>query len=136
MAATAPPSSPAHAAASSVSKWPVLAAVGVGDMRGHKSIYAAGFVVFVLGSALCGFAPSPAFLVGSRALQAIGASMLIANSPAILTQAFPPSQRGRVLGWQATAVYLGVATGPPLGGWLATLIHWRAGFFVNVPIGF
>src|SRR5437773_1497654 len=47
----------------------------LGDMRGHKSIYAAGFVIFVLGSALCGVAPSPTFLVGARALQAIGASM-------------------------------------------------------------
>ena len=107
----------------------------LGDMRGHKRIYAAGFGFFVLASALCGLAPSPAFLVGARALQAIGASMLIANAPAILTHAFPPRQRGRVLGWQSTAVYLGVATGPPLGGWLATLIHWRAVFYVNVPIG-
>jgi len=107
----------------------------LGDMWGHRGIYAAGFVVFVLSSALCGLAPSPAFLVGARALQAIGASMLIANAPAILTLAFPPSQRGRVLGWQATAVYLGVATGPPLGGWLATLLGWRAVFYVNVPVG-
>jgi EmrB/QacA subfamily drug resistance transporter len=107
----------------------------LGDMRGHKAIYSAGFIVFVVSSALCGFAPSPWFLVGGRALQAIGASMLIANSPAILTHVFPPEQRGRVLGLQGTAVYLGLATGPPLGGWLATAFSWRSVFYINVPVG-
>src|SRR5262249_19308305 len=66
---------------------------------------------------------------------AIGGEMLIANWPAILTHAFPARQRGKVLGWQSTAVYLGIATGPPLGGFLASLIHWRAVFYINVPVG-
>lgn len=107
----------------------------LGDMRGHRLVYSWGFAVFVLSSALCGLAPSPWFLVAARGLQAVGAAMIIANAAAILTYTFPPAQRGRVLGWQATAVYLGVATGPPLGGWLASFIHWRAVFYVNVPIG-
>jgi EmrB/QacA subfamily drug resistance transporter len=107
----------------------------LGDMRGHRLVYSWGFAVFIVGSALCGLAPSSWFLVAARGFQAVGAAMIIANSPAILTQTFPAAQRGRVLGWQATAVYLGVATGPPLGGWLASLLHWRAVFYVNVPIG-
>lgn len=107
----------------------------LGDMRGHKTIYVAGFVVFIVGSALCGLAPSPWFLVAARALQAVGASMLIANAPAILIHVFPPEQRGRVLGWQGTMVYLGLATGPPLGGWLATALSWRSVFYINLPVG-
>ncbi|MDQ6669980.1 MAG: MFS transporter, partial [Chloroflexota bacterium] len=107
----------------------------LGDMRGHRLVYSWGFAVFVLSSALCGFAPSPWFLVAGRGLQAIGAAMINANSVAILSHSFPPAQRGRVLGWQSTAVYMGVATGPLIGGWLATFVHWRAIFYVNVPIG-
>lgn len=107
----------------------------LGDMIGYQVIYVWGFVVFVVGSALCGLAPSATFLVGSRAVQAVGASMLMATSPAILTRIFPPHQRGRVLGFQATSVYLGLACGAPLGGFLASALSWRAVFFVIVPIG-
>jgi EmrB/QacA subfamily drug resistance transporter len=107
----------------------------LGDLRGHRLVYTWGFAVFVFSSALCGLAPSAWFLVAARALQAVGAAMINANSVAILSHSFPIAQRGRILGWQATAVYLGVATGPLIGGWLATYVHWRAVFYVNVPIG-
>jgi EmrB/QacA subfamily drug resistance transporter len=107
----------------------------LGDLRGHKAVAVWGFVVLIAGSALCGLAPSLASLVGARALQALGAAMVIAASPAILTHAFPPAQRGRVLGLQSTAVYLGLASGPPLGGWLADSLGWRSTFYVNVPVG-
>jgi EmrB/QacA subfamily drug resistance transporter len=107
----------------------------LGDLRGHKFIYIWGFVAFLASSALCGLAPSLGFLVGSRALQAVGAAMLIANSPAILTHTFPPAQRGRVLGMQGTMVYLGLASGPPIGGWLADAFGWRATFYANLPVG-
>lgn len=107
----------------------------LGDLRGHKSIYTKGLAIFVGSSVLCGLAPSPIFLVGSRALQAIGGSMIFATSPAILTRAFPAQQRGRALGFQATMIYLGLASGPPLGGWLADVLSWRAIFYVNLPVG-
>ena len=61
--------------------------------------------------------------------------MLLANSPAILTHSFPGSQRGQALGLQATMTYLGLTTGPALGGWLATKFSWRAVFYINVPVG-
>src|SRR3712207_3860887 len=83
----------------------------LGDLYGHKRVYLAGLVVLILASALCGAMPSTAALVAARVLQGIGASMLIANSPAILTQVFPPEERGKALGIQATLVYLGLATG-------------------------
>jgi EmrB/QacA subfamily drug resistance transporter len=107
----------------------------LGDMIGHKSTYVWGFVVFVAGSALCGLAPGEASLVAFRAVQAIGAAMLFANSLAILTADFPPERRGRVLGTMAMMTYLGLTVGPPLGGWLAGAYGWRAIFFINVPIG-
>jgi EmrB/QacA subfamily drug resistance transporter len=107
----------------------------LGDMRGHKPVYVSGFVLFVLGSALSGLAPSAEILIVSRGLQAIGGAMLLANAPAILTGAFPAAQRGQALGLQATLTYLGLTTGPSLGGWLATRLTWRAVFYINVPVG-
>lgn len=106
-----------------------------GDLRGHKASYLAGFVIFVVASAACGAAPSVGFLVAARAVEALGAAMLFANSPAILTKSFPPSQRGQALGLQATMTYLGLTVGPALGGWLTQFWSWRAVFYINVPVG-
>lgn len=107
----------------------------LGDIRGHKILYASGFAVFVVGSALSGAASSVGMLIACRGLQALGAAMLFANSPAILTKNFPAGQRGQALGIQATMTYLGLTTGPVLGGWLASVFSWRAVFYINVPIG-
>jgi EmrB/QacA subfamily drug resistance transporter len=114
----------------------LLLGVGrLGDVRGHKGVYLAGFGVFVAGSALCGAAPSAATLIAYRGIQGVGAAMLFANSPAILTRNFPSSERGRALGLQAMMTYLGLTTGPSLGGWLTGVFGWRAIFYINVPIG-
>jgi EmrB/QacA subfamily drug resistance transporter len=107
----------------------------LGDLRGHRSVYLWGFGVFVAASALCGLAPSVTVLVACRAVQAIGASMLMANSPAILVSHFPSKERGKALGIQATMTYLGLCAGPSLGGWLTALFGWRAVFYINVPVG-
>ncbi len=107
----------------------------LGDLRGHKSVYVSGFVIFVLGSALSGLAWSAEVLIAFRAGQALGAAMLLANSPAILTGNFPAAQRGQALGLQATMTYLGLTVGPSLGGWLTSLYSWRAVFYINVPVG-
>jgi EmrB/QacA subfamily drug resistance transporter len=113
----------------------VLLAFGrLGDLRGHKDVYLAGFAGFGLSSALCGLSPSVEWLVAFRAVQAVSAAMLFANAPAILTRAFPPAQRGRALGLQATMTYLGLSTGPLLGGLLAHRFGWQSVFFVNVPV--
>ena len=106
-----------------------------GDLYGHKDVYLSGFALFITGSALCGAARSLEMLIAMRGLQAVGASMLYANAPAILTKAFPAEQRGRVLGAQATFTYLGLTAGPSLGGWLAAAFGWRSVFYINVPVG-
>lgn len=107
----------------------------LGDLRGHRQVYLVGFGIFIVASGLCGLSPNEGFLIGFRALQALGAAMLFATSPAILTASFPASQRGQALGLQATMTYLGLTVGPPLGGWLADTFSWRAIFYVNVPVG-
>ncbi len=107
----------------------------LGDLRGHREVYLLGFGGFVVTSALCGLSPSIHALVAFRALQAVAAAMLFANSPAILTEVFPASERGRALGLQSTMTYLGLSAGPPLGGLLAAHLGWRSIFFINVPVG-
>ena len=114
----------------------LLLAVGrAGDLYGHKRTYLAGFAIFVAASVLCGMAASAQSLIAMRGLQGVGAAMLFANSPAILTKAFPAAQRGRALGTQATFTYLGLTAGPSLGGWLAQSLGWRSVFFINIPVG-
>lgn len=107
----------------------------LGDMRGHKLVYVLGFVIFVIGSALCGLAPTAMVLIICRAVQALGGAMLLANAPAILTKSFPATQRGQALGLQSTMTYLGLTVGPSLGGWLTSQFSWRAVFYINVPVG-
>jgi EmrB/QacA subfamily drug resistance transporter len=108
----------------------------LGDMRGHKTIYLIGFGIFMGGSFFSGAAPSVAILIVARGLQALGAAMLAANSPAILTKSFPAEQRGQALGLQATMTYLGLTAGPVVGGALASLLGWRVVFYINLPVGF
>ncbi|MFV9511440.1 MFS transporter [Tepidibacillus sp. LV47] len=105
------------------------------DMFGRKKVYSLGFLIFILGSLLCGFADNIWFLVGSRVLQAVGASMLMSNSAAIITAIFPSNERGKALGLTGTVVALGSLTGPALGGLLIGLTSWRSIFFINIPLG-
>ena len=113
-----------------------VAAVGrFADMWGRKLLYVYGFGVFILGSALCGLAPGLGALVGFRALQALGAALLQANSVAIIVLAVPRQQIGRAIGIQGAAQAIGLALGPSVGGLLLAAGGWRLIFLVNVPFG-
>jgi EmrB/QacA subfamily drug resistance transporter len=105
------------------------------DIHGRKKIFQLGFVVFVLGSIFCGFASSLGWLISARVLQAVGASMLMANGPAIITQVFPSTERGRALGTLAMVVSAGLISGPSLGGLLISTFGWRSIFWINIPFG-
>jgi EmrB/QacA subfamily drug resistance transporter len=107
----------------------------LGDLRGHKSVYASGFVIFIIGSALCGASGSDTALTVFRGLQAIGGAMLASNASAIVTGNFPPEQRGRAFGLVSMMTYLGLTVGPALGGWLTQALGWRSVFYINVPVG-
>jgi EmrB/QacA subfamily drug resistance transporter len=113
-----------------------VAAVGrFADMVGRKLLYVYGFLIFVAGSALCGAAQSLGALDGSRAVQAIGAAMLQANSVAIITLAVPRRSLGKAIGVQGASQALGLALGPSVGGLLLAAGGWRLIFLVNVPFG-
>lgn len=106
------------------------------DIFGRRRIYGTGFFVFASGSLLCSLAHTTGWLVIFRALQGVGAAMLMACSSAIIVDTFPEKERGRILGFNGTVVATGLTTGPALGGLLIHLFSWRAIFYVNVPIGF
>jgi EmrB/QacA subfamily drug resistance transporter len=105
------------------------------DMVGRKLLYTSGFLLFVLGSALCGFAPSLEVLIGFRVLQALGAALLTANSVAIVVLAANPEERGRALGLQSAAQAIGLGAGPMVGGLILDTLGWHWVFWVNVPFG-
>lgn len=107
----------------------------LGDVVGKKKLFVAGFAIFTIASALCGFAPDVAWLIGFRVLQAVGAVLILALGAAILVEAFPPNERGKALGWIGTAVSVGIVSGPVIGGLLISMFDWRAIFFVNIPVG-
>jgi EmrB/QacA subfamily drug resistance transporter len=105
------------------------------DMFGRTKMYNIGFVVFTVGSALCGMAPNANFIIAARVIQAIGAGLLQANSVAIITQSFPSNELGRAIGLQGAVQAIAMSVGPFVGGILIAAVGWRAIFYVNVPIG-
>ena len=104
------------------------------DMIGRKPIFLAGLVVFVMGSALCGLAPSLLFLILARLFQGIGGALIFSVNVAMITSTFPDNERGLALGLNAVVVSLGVAAGPTIGGIITQYLTWRWIFYVNVPI--
>ena len=107
----------------------------LGDIIGYKRVYLLGFTLFAGASALCGSSNSVWILVGFRALQGIGAAMLQAMGPAIVTNTFGARERGTALGLNSISVSIGLSIGPALGGLLTEFGSWRWIFYVNVPVG-
>ena len=105
------------------------------DIHGRKRVYAGGVTVFTVASLLCGLSPSAGLLIGFRALQGIGSTMMFGTGTAILTSVYPAGERGWVLGVNVAAVYLGLSLGPPVGGLLTGHLGWRSIFFACVPAG-
>ena len=105
------------------------------DWVGRRQLYIIGFSVFVLGSLLCGLAWNLWSLVGFRVLQGLGASMIYAIGPAIISDAFSSQERGQALGLMGSIVAAGSSAGPVIGGLLLGKFGWSSIFFVNVPIG-
>lgn len=105
------------------------------DWVGRRELYITGFCVFIFGSLLCGLAWDLWSLVGFRVVQGLGASMIYAIGPAIISDAFSPRERGRALGIMGSIIAAGASTGPVVGGLLLGKFGWPSIFFVNVPIG-
>ena len=113
----------------------LLALGRVGDMFGRIRLYNIGFLVFTLGSALCGFSHAAWQLIGSRVIQGGGGALMLVNSWAILTETFPLNERGLALGINSLTYGLGSVVGPVLGGLILAAGSWRWIFFINIPIG-
>jgi EmrB/QacA subfamily drug resistance transporter len=107
----------------------------LGDLYGHKKIYIIGFAIFTAGSLLCALSSSIILLVLFRALQAIGAGMLMSMGPAIITINAPAKKRGRYLGIIGISVSVALSAGPVLGGFLTSVFGWQSIFLINIPIG-
>jgi len=105
------------------------------DMLGKKRVFVVGIVFFLLGSALCSLAPQIYWLILFRFVQSIGAAMMIAVGTAILTQTWPPYERGKVIGLAAGFISLGIVIGPAIGGVMLQYLSWHWIFYVNIPIG-
>jgi EmrB/QacA subfamily drug resistance transporter len=104
------------------------------DMLGRKPIFVTGLVVFILGSALSGLAPSLLLLILARLFQGIGGALIFSVNVAMITTSFPSNERGLALGLNAVVVSLGVAAGPTIGGIITQFLTWRWIFYVNVPV--
>ena len=105
------------------------------DLLGRRRLFAAGTLLFTFASALCAAAPSIAFLIAARALQGIGAAIIVPSSLALVLHAYPQRQRAQgVALWSATAA-LAAGIGPSIGGLLVVLSSWRLVFLINLPLG-
>ncbi len=113
----------------------ILSMGRLGDLKGKKKIYLTGMTVFTLGSVFCGLSQTVYMLIFFRIFQAVGAAMMASLGTAIVTEAFPASERGKALGTIGGIVSIGIIAGPALGGILVDALSWHWIFFVNVPVG-
>jgi len=114
----------------------LIVSVGrLGDMLGRRRLLLGGIALFTLGSALCGLAPSLGLLIGARALQGVGAALMMALTMALVGEAVPKARTGSAMGLLGTMSAIGTALGPSLGGLLIDGFGWRAMFLIIVPMG-
>lgn len=114
----------------------ILTAGAIGDRLGAKRVFMSGFAIFTVASVGCGAAPSLGLLIGARALQGIGAAILVPCSLALLNHAYrDDAARSKAVGIWAGGAGVALALGPVIGGVLVESIGWRSIFFINLPIG-
>ncbi|MFI0896129.1 DHA2 family efflux MFS transporter permease subunit [Streptomyces sp. NPDC020983] len=113
----------------------LITAGRLGDLNGKRNLFAGGVALFTVASLACGLAQGPGELIAFRAVQGVGAAMLLPQTLSLIVDVFPAGRRGAALGvWGAVAGVSGAA-GPTVGGLLVTRLDWRWIFFVNVPLG-
>ena len=107
----------------------------LGDMFGRVQMYEAGFLVFIVGSALCALASNETTIIAFRIIQGLGGALVMANSGAVIADTFPPNRLGRAYGYNSIGYTVGAILGILLGGVIVTYLSWRWIFWVNVPVG-
>lgn len=114
----------------------ILTAGALGDRVGARKVFMVGFGIFTAASVACAVAPTAAILIAARAMQGLGAAILVPNSLALLNHAYADEkQRGRAVGSWAAGASLALTAGPLVGGVLIAVLGWRSIFLVNLPIG-
>jgi EmrB/QacA subfamily drug resistance transporter len=113
----------------------LITAAALGDRFGRRRLYAVGLGLFALASAACALAPDVGTLIAARAVQGLGAALLLTLGLALLSAAFPPERRGAAIGLFSAVTGLAVASGPLVGGAVVEGIDWEWIFWLNVPIG-
>jgi len=107
----------------------------VSDIYGRKKVFILGVSLFAVSSLLCALAPSDIFLIIFRILQGIGTAMIFVTSLAIVTEVFPPRERGKAIGINVMSVYVGLSLGPFLGGLMTQYLGWQSLFLLMIPFG-
>jgi EmrB/QacA subfamily drug resistance transporter len=106
------------------------------DILGRKRIFIYGNIIVTIASLLCAIAPSGAALICFRFIQGIGGAMMFGTGMALITSAFPPQERGKAIGINVSAVYLGLSIAPLIAGYLTQYLGWRSIFYCTAPLGF
>jgi EmrB/QacA subfamily drug resistance transporter len=106
----------------------------LGDLFGRRRMFLFGVVTFAASSAFIGFSQSEAWLVGGRAVQGIGAAFMMPGTLSIISNAFPPAERGKAIGTWAGVSAMALAIGPVVGGFLVENVSWQSIFFLNLPV--
>jgi EmrB/QacA subfamily drug resistance transporter len=112
----------------------ILVGGSLGDRLGRKRIFSAGLLLFAIASAGCGLAQTTSHLIAARAVQGVGAAMLVPGSLAIISASFSKAERGRAIGTWSGFTAISAGAGPVLGGWLIENVSWRWIFFINLPL--
>ena len=114
----------------------LLLGARLGDLLGRRRVFVAGLAVFVTASFLIGVAPTGWWLIGARAIQGVGAAIVAPSALSLLTASFPAGPgRQRAVAWYAATAGIGASLGMLVGGAATEWVSWRAGFFINVPLG-
>ncbi|MEZ5290943.1 MAG: MFS transporter [Vicinamibacterales bacterium] len=113
----------------------VLVGGSLGDQMGRARTFAAGVAIVTMASAGCGLAPTMGVLIGLRAIQGLGAALLVPGSLALISDAYAEDERGRAIGTWSAFSGIAAAIGPVVGGWFVEHQSWRWAFYINVPVG-
>jgi len=106
----------------------------LGDIFGRRRVFLIGVGLFAGSSAFIGFSQTEAWLIGGRALQGVGAALMMPATLSIITNTFPPQERGKALGMWAGVSAMALAIGPVVGGYLVEYVSWQSIFFLNLPV--
>jgi len=112
----------------------LLTGGSLGDLRGRRTVFAGGVFIFAAASAWCGLSHTIGELIAARAVQGVGAALLVPGSLSLISASFPKAQRGQAIGTWSGFTAMTAALGPVLGGWLVQHWSWRWIFFINLPL--